>query len=40
MTLTTNGTLLSRYEAEALFATGVRRVNVSLDSLEPADMRG
>lgn len=33
VTLTTNGTLLSRY-AEALFATGVRRVNVSLDSLD------
>jgi len=34
VTLTTNGTLLSRY-AEALFAAGVRRVNVSLDSLDP-----
>jgi cyclic pyranopterin phosphate synthase len=33
VTLTTNGTLLSRY-AEALFTTGVRRVNVSLDSLD------
>ncbi len=33
VTLTTNGTLLSRY-SEALFATGVRRVNVSLDSLD------
>ncbi|MBW8298012.1 MAG: GTP 3',8-cyclase MoaA [Hydrogenophaga sp.] len=33
VTLTSNGTLLSRY-AEALFAAGVRRVNVSLDSLD------
>ncbi|MBW8282778.1 MAG: GTP 3',8-cyclase MoaA, partial [Rhizobium sp.] len=35
VTLTTNGTLLARH-AEALFAAGVRRVNVSLDSLDPA----
>ncbi|MBB4122085.1 GTP 3',8-cyclase MoaA [Martelella radicis] len=34
LTLTTNGTLLDRY-AEALFAHGVRRVNVSLDTLDP-----
>jgi cyclic pyranopterin phosphate synthase len=34
LTLTTNGTLLSRYAAE-LAALGVRRVNVSLDTLDP-----
>ncbi|MGV0910495.1 GTP 3',8-cyclase MoaA [Martelella sp. FOR1707] len=34
LTLTTNGTLLDRY-AEALFTHGVRRVNVSLDTLDP-----
>ncbi|MHB0950854.1 MAG: GTP 3',8-cyclase MoaA [Allorhizobium sp.] len=34
VTLTTNGTLLARH-AEALFSAGVRRVNVSLDSLDP-----
>ena len=34
LTLTTNGTQLAKY-AEALKATGVRRVNVSLDSLNP-----
>lgn len=33
VTLTTNGTLLVRH-AEALFAAGVRRVNVSLDTLD------
>ncbi|MFM2280176.1 MAG: hypothetical protein RLZZ444_2407 [Pseudomonadota bacterium] len=33
VTLTTNGTLLTRH-AEALFAAGVRRVNVSLDTLD------
>lgn len=33
VTLTTNGTLLSRH-AGALFAAGVRRVNVSLDTLD------
>lgn len=32
VTLTTNGLLLPRY-AEALFASGVRRINVSLDTL-------
>ncbi|MBU6371272.1 MAG: GTP 3',8-cyclase MoaA [Alphaproteobacteria bacterium] len=35
MTLTTNGVALARH-AEALFAAGVRRVNVSLDTLDPA----
>ena len=38
LTLTTNGTLLDRY-AEALFAHGVRRVNVSLDTLDPERYR-
>ncbi|MDW8445336.1 MAG: GTP 3',8-cyclase MoaA [Acetobacteraceae bacterium] len=35
LTLTTNGTQLARY-AEDLFAAGVRRINVSLDTLDPA----
>ena len=34
LTLTTNGTQLARY-AEALAASGVRRINVSLDTLDP-----
>ncbi len=34
LTLTTNGTLLDTY-AGALFENGVRRINVSLDSLDP-----
>ena len=34
LTLTTNGSQLGRY-AEALVAAGVRRVNVSLDTLDP-----
>lgn len=34
LTLTTNGTQLARY-AEDLVAAGVRRVNVSLDTLDP-----
>ncbi|MCL4133133.1 UNVERIFIED_CONTAM: hypothetical protein GTU68_038037 [Idotea baltica] len=34
LTLTTNGTLLSQY-AQELYDVGVRRVNVSLDSLSP-----
>jgi cyclic pyranopterin phosphate synthase len=34
LTLTTNGSQLGRY-AEALAAAGVRRVNVSVDSLDP-----
>jgi GTP 3',8-cyclase len=33
LTLTTNGTQLARH-AEALFAAGVRRINVSLDTLD------
>ena len=35
LTLTTNGSQLGR-AASSLFASGVRRVNVSLDSLDPA----
>jgi len=35
LTVTTNGTQLAK-QAEALVAAGVRRVNVSLDTLEPA----
>ena len=35
LTLTTNGTQLAKY-AEGLAAAGVRRVNVSLDTLDPA----
>jgi cyclic pyranopterin phosphate synthase len=35
LTLTTNGTQLTKY-AEGLYAAGVRRINVSLDSLDPA----
>ena len=35
LTLTTNGTQLGKY-AEGLRAAGVRRINVSLDSLDPA----
>ena len=38
LTLTTNGTLLARY-AERLFAAGVRRVNVSLDTLDAGRYR-
>ena len=34
LTLTTNGTQLERFAAD-LYAAGVRRVNVSLDSLDP-----
>jgi cyclic pyranopterin phosphate synthase len=34
LTVTTNGTQLAKH-AEALFAAGVRRVNVSLDTLDP-----
>ena len=34
LTLTTNGTQLTKH-AEALYAAGVRRVNVSLDTLDP-----
>jgi GTP 3',8-cyclase len=35
LTLTTNGTQLAKY-AQVLYASGVRRVNVSLDTLDPA----
>lgn len=38
LTLTTNGTRLAR-EAEALKAAGIRRINVSLDSRDPARFR-
>ena len=39
LTLTTNGTQLARY-ADALYAAGVRRVNVSLDTLDPTVFAG
>ncbi len=39
LTLTTNGTQLARYAAE-MVACGVRRVNVSLDTLDPVRFRG
>ena len=35
LTLTTNGTQLAKH-AEGLFAAGVRRINVSIDTLDPA----
>jgi cyclic pyranopterin phosphate synthase len=38
LTLTTNGSQLARF-APALFAAGVRRVNVSLDTLDPDRFR-
>lgn len=38
LTLTTNGTLLERFAPE-LVRHGVRRINVSLDSLDPAKFR-
>ncbi|MDT9600876.1 GTP 3',8-cyclase MoaA [Sphingosinicella rhizophila] len=38
VTLTTNGTQLARFAAD-LFAGGVRRINVSLDSRDPARFR-
>jgi len=38
LTLTTNGSQLARY-AKALKAAGVRRVNVSLDTLDPGKFR-
>jgi GTP 3',8-cyclase len=38
LTLTTNGTQLARFATD-LFAAGVRRVNVSLDSLDPGRFR-
>ncbi|MCA8899760.1 MAG: GTP 3',8-cyclase MoaA [Hyphomonas sp.] len=38
LTLTTNGTLLDKF-AQPLAAAGVRRVNISLDSLDPVRFR-
>lgn len=38
LTLTTNGSQLARF-AEELYAVGVRRVNVSLDTLDPAQFQ-
>lgn len=38
ISLTTNGILLEKY-AEGLFDSGIRRINVSLDSLEPEKYR-
>ena len=38
LTLTTNGTQLAKH-AEGLYAAGVRRLNVSLDSLDPGRFR-
>ncbi|CAN5444431.1 GTP 3',8-cyclase MoaA [soil metagenome] len=38
LTLTTNGSQLARF-ADNLFAAGVRRINVSLDSLDPEKFR-
>lgn len=38
LTLTTNGTRLAD-QADALFAAGIRRINVSLDSRDPARFR-
>src|SRR5690625_4126996 len=38
LTLTSNGSQLSRY-AERLYEIGVRRINVSLDSLDPEKFR-
>ncbi|TCD11970.1 GTP 3',8-cyclase MoaA [Oricola cellulosilytica] len=38
LTLTTNGSQLSRY-ADELFAHGVRRINVSIDTLDPDKFR-
>ncbi|MEO9968807.1 MAG: GTP 3',8-cyclase MoaA [Hyphomonadaceae bacterium] len=38
LTLTSNGTLLSTYAAP-LFAAGVRRINISLDTLDPAKFK-
>ena len=39
LTLTTNGSQLARYAAE-LSAHGVRRINVSLDTLDPEQVPG
>ncbi|WP_163364624.1 radical SAM protein, partial [Escherichia coli] len=38
LTLTTNGTQLARY-ADALASLGVKRINVSLDTLDPEKFR-
>ena len=38
LTLTTNGSLLAKH-ARALFGSGVRRINVSLDTLDPTTFR-
>jgi GTP 3',8-cyclase len=38
LTVTTNGTQLTKY-ADDLYAAGVRRINVSLDSLDPATFK-
>ena len=38
LTLTTNGTHLAKHAA-ALYAAGIRRINVSLDSLDPERFR-
>ena len=38
LTLTTNGTQLSKY-ASQLYANGVRRINVSLDTLDPTKFK-
>jgi GTP 3',8-cyclase len=38
LTLTTNGTLLARYAAD-LASMGIRRINLSLDTLDPARYR-
>ncbi len=38
LTLTTNGTQLAKY-ADGLVAAGVRRINVSMDTLDPAGFR-
>lgn len=38
LTLTTNGTQLTKH-AEGLYAAGVRRINVSLDSLDPGTFK-
>ena len=37
LTLTTNGTQLQKYASE-LYANGVRRINVSLDTLDPINL--
>jgi len=38
LSLTTNGTLLSKY-AEPLYRAGIKRINVSIDSLDPQKFR-